>query len=334
MRLLLTLLAACTALAQSGEVRVVRRTFEYGVHLGLSADGKTLAYSVSQFEPKQNQIRYARRVVDLSTNEETSAGGKIDFITGIAMSPNSNEVYSVQGTYLGQMAILRGTREGGVLTPVIKSQQTGRLMGYLAFSPDGKSLAFFRTTNDGATRVITAAVDGAGERELHSFPGTAPVRGNAGPASLEGVAWSPDGSEIAVGYWQGANSKLIAVSSKTGAIRDLLPLGEEAGPSFAWPPQGGGLYIVRGRQNNNRLSKYDFASNQWSVIDDGGSLLYRPHLSVSADGSTIAAMRLVAGKPENRPWIAEQLMGAWDHFFNPQAQGNMEVILLKRVMKP
>jgi Tol biopolymer transport system component len=70
-------------------------------------------------------------------------------------------------------------------------ESRGESIGYPAWSPDGKTIAFHRTTADGTTettQVWTVRPDGTGQRQLTRLPGGA-----------ETPAWSPNGRRLAIG---------------------------------------------------------------------------------------------------------------------------------------
>lgn len=94
-------------------------------------------------------------------------------------------------------------------------------------SPDGSRIAFTRE-GPGGSRVLVAAVDGTGERELVSRAG-----------SWSQPRWSPDGRRLVVVGRQGGSSALYLVDAEGGEPR---PLGAtEAGTSRAdpdWSPDG------------------------------------------------------------------------------------------------
>ena len=91
-----------------------------------------------------------------------------------------------------------------------RAEAQGRV-SYPRLSPDGRRLAFFEHPFFGDDRGSVALVDRDGERTLLS----------GGWASLQGLAWSPDGREVwFTGARSGARSELFAVSLG-GRVRRL-----------------------------------------------------------------------------------------------------------------
>ena len=151
------------------------------------------------------------------------------------------------------------------------------------------------------------------EREIHSWP--------AG-SSIGGTAWSPDGTEIAVGSWERGKNKLVSVSVRSGEARDLLALDPDTQEvSFAWLPDA---RMVVPRRNNNisQLWLYSLASGEKTQLTSLEAGLLGSRFAVSPDGSAIAAEAFVAPRP---PTIWSRLMelASWT------ANGNIDILLIR-----
>ena len=138
-----------------------------------------------------------------------------------------------------------------------------------AWSPNGKQLAYL-----------------AGPRRFHnpSFHSTLYLVGAEGqhPRELtvcgycEGVSWSPDGSQIAVGRYGAGQVNVWVVSAKTGAMRritDCQPTSTcgAAGFVFAfqmeWSPDGRTIFFIRDSDHQGSI-----ADALFTVRPDGSDL--------------------------------------------------------------
>jgi eukaryotic-like serine/threonine-protein kinase len=110
------------------------------------------------------------------------------------------------------------------------------------WSPDGKFIAFIRSTTDTDAVILTSALGGA-ERRLADFP----------TAVDTGLSWSPDSKWLAVaeGARQGSTA-LHLISLETGESRVLTTPPTWSGGDFdpAFSPDGRSLAFVRERGMN------------------------------------------------------------------------------------
>jgi Tol biopolymer transport system component len=85
-----------------------------------------------------------------------------------------------------------------------------------AFSPDGQRVAFVRDTLNVEDSLMTASVDGSGERELASYKR---------PDGIEGdrVAWSPDGKALAFAHGSGSPQRVVATIGPQGGSAQPVP---------------------------------------------------------------------------------------------------------------
>jgi Tol biopolymer transport system component len=125
--------------------------------------------------------------------------------------------------------IYRANATGGGLRQLVKDR---RGLGDFAWSPDGRRLAFARSS--GGLFVVHA--DGSGKRRL------------TGDRRVGRLAWSPDGSRIAYtsrrkGSWK---MKIYVVSSVGGTAR-LLVSKRMIHDFLAWSPNGRQIAFERGR---------------------------------------------------------------------------------------
>jgi len=108
-------------------------------------------------------------------------------------------------------------------------------------SPDGRSVAYVRTTSDYQADKITSVivvVDAASGAIRHMTPGTAPL-------------WSPDGRSLALRDDAGSHAGIWIYDVGTEQRRFLVPvystnawLGNLAVKNYAWSPDGSAIAYV------------------------------------------------------------------------------------------
>jgi Tol biopolymer transport system component len=106
--------------------------------------------------------------------------------------------------------------------------------GSLAWSPDGSRLAFVALTGDYAYALCVVSGDGTGLRQLVDL--------NAGDDSGEILpavpAWSPDGTQIAIGLQVDPDrSAILVVDVEDGTVREFVSMEEGMVYDVAWRPR-------------------------------------------------------------------------------------------------
>ena len=123
-----------------------------------------------------------------------------------------------------------------------------------AWSPDGRSIAFLSKRGPDADRTnswevfVVEARPGAEARQVTRFEGA--VNNPGGESGVNGVAWSPDGSQIAflrsgppkLLYY--AVDRLAVVPSAGGPVRVLTADLDRWVRGFAWAPDGRSFYAL------------------------------------------------------------------------------------------
>jgi len=145
----------------------------------------------------------------------------------------------------------------------------------LAWSPDGKTLAFALQSGSGQSALWTSAADGSDAKQLT----------HETSVSVEDPAWSPDGSRLAAAAFGPSGWSLVLVDAHTG---DLTPVPAAGGQQRfpAWMPDGNRLvYSGRNRAGLYKLYSVDLRSNSTQVLTRGpGDDL---HPAVSSDGKIL-----------------------------------------------
>ncbi|HXB96788.1 MAG TPA: hypothetical protein VNZ54_01970, partial [bacterium] len=131
-------------------------------------------------------------------------------------------------------------------------EELGRSGGYgvsgarLAWSPDGRSLAFVRA-HDGAKWLCVGDVEGGGLKDL-----------DTGFHELAAPAWSPDGGKLAFSGARDGVSQLYVMDLKAGAVAQLT---HESATSLvtdpAWSPDGAWVAYSAEEDGLNQVFKVD-----------------------------------------------------------------------------
>ena len=255
----------------------------------ISGDGRYVVHVVSQ---DGKQSLWLRQVATAS-NVRIVEPAPVRF-DGVSFSRDGNYVYyvvyppSVNFSVVYQIPVL-----GGTPRKIIEDVDTP-----LAFSPDGKQFAFVRGSSRlGANTLLVASIDGSGERAVA-------VRKNPLSYPLSNVAWSPDGSTLALPSRVDAQGRMqiFAVNVTTGVE---TPIGDRVWnyvDYVTWMPNGRGLVAAAddgtpGASTQIWHIEYPSGAARRVTNDLNGY----GQVDVSADGATIMA---VQGEGHSHLWVA------------------------------
>jgi Tol biopolymer transport system component len=172
-----------------------------------------------------------------------------------------------------------------------------------AWSPDGRKVAFLdgvvnRNSIEPAELAVMNA-DGSGRAKITS---DGLYRLDTG-ATLSGVDWSPDGTELAYTYWKsgGAGATIAVVHPDGTGAHDLAsgraPRWSPDGTKIAFTgPQGSGIWVMNADGSSVRQVTSGGSNPSWSP--DGARLAYTDGAGlfvVNADGSGVR--RVFTGGP-------------------------------------
>jgi len=260
---------------------------------------------------------------------------------GLAWSPDSKRIAYISP---GVTVLARSTApknlvvadvRNGALATIVDANVDGGVGASFAWSPDGTKFAFTRDYpgdqipqwgDAGWSGIVVAKADGSGEQRLtltESGPNTFVV----------GLAWSPDGSRIALVRRLQPNSStaffepqnvLSVVDAEGAHLNDLLPLSgsgccinHSIDHLVAWSPDGStiaapGVDLV---WSDGRGQKWGFPSTDWYAWSpDGSEMLVTTQQSLpNADGLELYMPQVVAMNMETgrRRWIANGDYPAW-----------------------
>jgi Tol biopolymer transport system component len=198
--------------------------------------------------------------------------------TGLAFSPDGEAVLYVFGppesltTSLFQIPLL-----GGHPRKLMDDVDTPP-----TFSPDGKRMAFIRSTSTGERAIVLANIDGSNQRRLAS-------RAEPDLYAQTRVAWSPDGTLIAAfaGEMPQQKTRIVLVNVETGKEQMFGDARFDSGGELAWLGDGSGLLFDAIEQYGGR---WNWNSQLWSIAYPAATVR-----RITSDGASYASLAATAG---------------------------------------
>ena len=215
------------------------------IECALSPDGRYLAYLAGRTG------RVSLRVRQVATGSDVEVVPTRD---GGLESP----AFSPDGNYLFFLARKPDNPSYRALYQVPSLGGTPRERAFdvdsrVAFSPDGKQVAFWRQSiSQREGRLVVFDLDASRERELAKVNDPEGARG--------APAWSPDGATLAATLLRPApdlQATLAFYDAKSGARRDYLKLPWTILQSLAWLPDGRGL-VAAGQDLRRSINEQVF----------------------------------------------------------------------------
>ena len=207
----------------------------------LSHDGKYLVYS---FSDAGNQSIWIRQVS--IANEKVVVPPEPVGIFGFTVSGDDHDLYYVIKRNFDSGTLYRVPLLGGMPVKILE-----RIDGAVTLSPDGKQLAFLRSSypTENESALIVANVDGSSERALAVKK--KPER--LSPVFFSAPSWSPDGNLIAASVatagattFGGARSQVIAFPVNGAPEVNLTPDPWLFTGQVEWLPDMSGLIVIAG----------------------------------------------------------------------------------------
>jgi serine/threonine protein kinase len=247
----------------------------------ISPDGK---YVLSILDDNGLQSLWLRNVPTASDTQVIPPSAST--YQSLAFSPDGNYIYfrKALNAINSDYNLYRAPVLGGTPQTVVKDIDSG-----IAFSPDGKRIAYARANDPeiGKTRLLTADLSGNDEKILR----IAPV------AELSAyLTWSPDGKQIAISLLQPdqALGGIDLVDVSTGEAQHFATFNDKAPFDLTWLPEGRGILALY------QQAGASFSRAQIGFIPSAGGQLQPVTrdtnrymtLTRSADGKTLASVQL------------------------------------------
>jgi eukaryotic-like serine/threonine-protein kinase len=225
---------------------------------------------------------------NIPTNSDTQilAPAETRYAT-LAFSPDGNYIFFREA--VAGVAFIFNLYRAPVLGGTPK--EIGRdIDSNIAFSPDGKRMAYIRANDPeaGKWRLLIAIADGSDERVLRASE--SPI---IGPVA---ISWSPDGKRLAYsGVYRTTGALTEEVSLFDVASRKARTFVRFSGRSvsqLAWLPDGSGLLVTyrdSAEVNRSQIGFLAYPSGQFRAVTRDADNYQS--LTLSADGRTFAAVQ-------------------------------------------
>lgn len=250
----------------------------------ISPDGKFLLNV--QTESGQQSL-WLRNIATASNAQVVAPTGRQ--FSGVMFSRDGNSIYFFESSPAAQDVF--DLFSAPVLGGAPKLIQR-KIFSNAALSPDGQQIAYVRTNSPAAGKwsLFEANADGTNEKSLAVSQLTdSPIF----------VAWSPDGSRIAVdsfGYTEGPLARIDMFNLKTNTFETFARLSNVLPFNIAWSPDGHDLFLVTFSLANGldvspsyQIGVLSYPDAHFRAITHDISDHYG--VSLSADGSTIATVQ-------------------------------------------
>jgi serine/threonine protein kinase/Tol biopolymer transport system component len=246
--------------------------------VAISPDGRYIVYVQAEGEEESLRVRNVATKSDVQVLPPEAVE-----IVGVSFSQDGDYIYFARSDkstrsfcYLYVMPVL-----GGTPRQLIRDLDTS-----VSFSPDGKQLAFMRgIPNQIRTEIHIVNADGTGDHLLADLP--------MPPFQLFGTSWSPDGTEIAVPWFEFTQNKrwvLSAFKVANGSRTDLYSDVDEMGQPV-WLPDGNAILVrsVSREKDRGQLWLLTYPGGQRRKFTNDLSN-YGANISLTRDGRMLAAL--------------------------------------------
>ncbi len=211
--------------------------------VALSPDGNYVAYVTGNAGKQSLWMRQTvtRSDIQIILPSEEHYGG-------LTFSPDGNYVFYVRrATAWGSGTLYQIPTLGGESRKVLDHVESP-----VAFSPDGKRLAFIRDNPGSETALMVAEADGSGELQLSA-------RKVPDPFSEAGMSWSHDGKSIAIGAYSGGECYVMTIQIADGSVKRVGSQGWRHVLRVAWLADSSGLVFGAQDSANGPLQLWELS---------------------------------------------------------------------------
>lgn len=254
----------------------------------ISPDGKWLVHVM---DDGGQQSLWLRQVAVPNSNTQIVPTAEVQY-WGLAFSPDGNYVYytarekDVGVGALYQVPVLGGTPRK--LTTGINSS--------VAFSPDGKQIAFFAYFFGNEDRVMIANSDGTGQRQLAVRGGDEYFFWEA----FSGVSWSPDGKTLATLIGHKNYMSVATISVASGETNHFTQQKWGRVGHVAWLGDGSSLLVTAQELDTDTFNIWQLSYPAGEAQKLTNDLNSYSHVSLTSDFKLLAAVQT---ERESNIWV-------------------------------
>ncbi len=242
--------------------------------VAISPDGKYVAYVMAEAGKYSLWVRQTATRSDIQIIAPTDG-----YYSGLTFSPDGNYVYYVRGpsAYVSG-ALYQIPTLGGEPRKVLD-----RVDSPVAFSPEGKQLAFVRGNTGSEVTIVAAGLDGSGERQLAA-------RKISDYFVNSGMAWSPDGKSIAIGAYSNGECYVMTVQVADGSVKRVGSKGWRHILRVAWLADSSGLVVGAEESPNAPFQLWELSYPDGQARRITNDLNNYVDLDVTADSSALVTV--------------------------------------------
>jgi eukaryotic-like serine/threonine-protein kinase len=211
--------------------------------VAISPDGNYVAYVTDNAGKESLWMRQTVTRSDIQIIQPSD-----EHYGGLTFSPDGNYVFYVRGAAVwGAGTLYQIPTLGGESRKV-----ADRVDSPVAFSPDGRRLAFMRDQPGSETALMVAEADGSGERQISA-------RKIPDPFSEAGMSWSHDGKRIAIGAYSGGECYVMTVQVADGSVKRVGSQGWRHILRVAWLADSSGFVFGAQDSANGPLQLWELS---------------------------------------------------------------------------
>ena len=242
--------------------------------VAISPDGKYVVYVTGETGKRGLWVRQTATRSDIQIISPSEG-----YYGGLTFSPDGNYVYYVRspsGNAAGTLYQIPTL--GGESRKLLE-----RVDSPVAFSPEGKRVAFARDNPGAETAVMVAGADGTGERQLSA-------RKIPDLFVDSGMSWSPDGKSIAIGAYSGGECYVMTVQVADGAVKRIGSKGWRHILRVAWLADSSGFVLGAQESPNRPVQLWELSYPEGQVRRITNDLNDYVGLDVTADSSALVSV--------------------------------------------
>jgi Tol biopolymer transport system component/DNA-binding winged helix-turn-helix (wHTH) protein len=248
----------------------------------ISPDGKYVAYTSGESQGNSLWLRQTGTASDIRLLPPTKAE-----FWGLTFSPDGRFIY--YNLYSGDhvdFELFRVPSLGGIVEKIPNVSSRA-----IAFSPDGKRIAYIQSESDsGFNALMVAEADGNHQQILarKEYPNTFNTEG-------QGIAWSPDGNTIAglVNQFEADASyfTIVGINAKDGTEKPLSERRWYEVSGIEWLKNGSGLLLSAKENLLEPVQIWLLPYPQGEARQVTKDVNQYGSLSLTADGESLAAVQ-------------------------------------------